>query len=98
MPIVRIELTDEGVTREQKKKMVEGVTNLLHEVMAKDPERIYVLIDEVPVNNWAAGGFLLTDRRASGFDGICGCGQHAEAKEAMKAKLVEYGYDPQATS
>jgi 4-oxalocrotonate tautomerase len=94
MPIVTIQLTDEDITLEQKKKLVEGATELLHQVMSKDPNRIYVLIEEVPLANWSAGGVLTTDRRASGLDGICDCGQHSQAKEAMKSKLLEYGYRP----
>jgi len=95
VPIVRIELTDENVTREQKRQLVQGVTDLLHDVMNKHPERIYVLIDEVAVDNWGGGGLLVSERRAGGFDGICDCGQHEAAKEAMKPQLVEYGYRPE---
>src|SRR5512147_471188 len=37
MPYVNIKITDEGVTKEQKAALIEGVTNLLREVLNKNP-------------------------------------------------------------
>jgi 4-oxalocrotonate tautomerase len=87
MPIVTIQVGAEGVTREQKARLCEGVTAIVHEVLAKDPERVYVLIDEVPVDNWSAGAELLSARRARGFTGICDCGAHEEFIAERKARL-----------
>jgi 4-oxalocrotonate tautomerase len=76
MPIVTIQMVEQGVTRDQKMKLCQGVTKLIHDLMDKDPERVYVLINEVPVDNWSAGGDILSVRRAHGFTGICDCGAH----------------------
>ncbi|MGX1670425.1 tautomerase family protein [Streptomyces sp. NPDC055400] len=75
MPVVTIQVIDE-VTPEQKQRMVSGVTDLLHDVLVKDPDRIYVMVQEVPLDNWAAGGITVTERRAAGVDGLCKCPEH----------------------
>jgi 4-oxalocrotonate tautomerase len=76
VPFVNIKVIDENVSEEQKKRLITGVTDLLHEVLAKDPDRIYVVIDEVPMDNWAAGGYSATERRAAGYSGLCTCPMH----------------------
>ncbi|MBC3840156.1 4-oxalocrotonate tautomerase family protein [Streptacidiphilus sp. 4-A2] len=93
MPIVTIKVGAEGVTREQKAKLCEGVTAVVHEVLAKDPERVYVLVDEIPVDNWSAGSELLSARRARGFNGICDCGEHEEFLAEREARLKAAAQD-----
>ncbi|QIS05011.1 2-hydroxymuconate tautomerase family protein [Nocardia brasiliensis] len=56
MPYVNIKVTDEGVTREQKSRLIKGVTDLLQDVLGKDPATTYVVIDEVALTNWGVGG------------------------------------------
>jgi 4-oxalocrotonate tautomerase len=63
MPYVKIEVTREGVTREQKLSLVRGVTTLLQEVLNKNPATTFVTIDEIDTDNWGIGGELVTDRR-----------------------------------
>lgn len=55
MPYVNIKVTDEGVTNEQKIKLIEGVTQLLVDVLNKAPETTFIVIDEVHTNNWGIG-------------------------------------------
>jgi 4-oxalocrotonate tautomerase len=38
MPYVKIEVTREGVTREQKQTLIKGVTDLITDVLNKDPQ------------------------------------------------------------
>lgn len=52
MPYVNIRVTNEGVTREQKLELIEGVTDLLSRVLNKDPATTFVIIDEVETDNW----------------------------------------------
>jgi 4-oxalocrotonate tautomerase len=47
MPYVNIKVTREGVTESQKAALIEGVTNLLVEVLQKSPAATMVVIDEV---------------------------------------------------
>ncbi|MFB8274706.1 tautomerase family protein [Nocardia colli] len=63
MPYVNIKVTDEGVTREQKARLIKGVTDLLQEVLDKDPSTTYVVIDEVDLTNWGVGGLNVEDYR-----------------------------------
>ncbi len=46
MPYVNIKITREGeVTAEQKRKLIEGATNLLHEVLGKNKATTVVTRD-----------------------------------------------------
>ena len=64
MPYVNIQITDESVTRAQKQELVTATTSLLRDVLGKDPATTFVVIDEVPTDNWGVGGELVTDIRA----------------------------------
>lgn len=66
MPYVNIRITDEGATAEQKARLIEGVTALLRDVLGKNPATTFVVIDEVPVDNWGVGGEQVSVRRRSG--------------------------------
>lgn len=66
MPYVNIKVTNEGVTREQKARLVRGVTDLLQSVLNKNPETTVVVIDEVETDNWGIGGEQVTLRRQQG--------------------------------
>jgi 4-oxalocrotonate tautomerase len=64
MPYVNIKVTDEGVTREQKSQLIKGVTDLLRDVLGKDPATTFVVIDEVELTDWGIGGMNVEDCRA----------------------------------
>lgn len=66
MPYVNIKITNEGITAEQKKKLIQGVTQLLVDVLGKNPETTVVVIDEVETDNWGIGGKTVTERRKAG--------------------------------
>jgi len=66
MPFVNIKITRDGATAEQKAQLIEGVTNLLRDVMGKNPQTTVVVIDEVETDNWGIGGETVTVRRARG--------------------------------
>ena len=63
MPYVNIKITKDGATKEQKAKLVAGVTELLATVLGKNPATTMVLIDEVETDNWGIGGELVSERR-----------------------------------
>jgi len=63
MPYVNIKVTKEGVTAEQKAKLIQGVTKLLFDVLGKDPQMTSVVIDEVSTDNWGVAGETITVRR-----------------------------------
>ncbi|WP_415885326.1 tautomerase family protein [Neptuniibacter sp. QD37_6] len=63
MPYVNIKITDEGVTQAEKKALIQGTTKLLQEVLNKDPQSTFVVIDEVQTDNWGIGYETVTERR-----------------------------------
>lgn len=69
MPYVNIKVTREGVTAQQKQALVRGVTDLLVNLLAKDPRMTHVVIDEIDTDNWGVDGDTVSDyrqRRKSG--------------------------------
>lgn len=66
MPFVNIKITRDGATAEQKATVIAGVTNLLRDVMGKNPQTTVVIIEEVDTDNWGIGGETVTARRARG--------------------------------
>jgi 4-oxalocrotonate tautomerase len=63
MPYVNIKITREGATAEQKTQLIRGVTNMLRDVLGKDPLTTVVVIEEVETDNWGIGGESITIRR-----------------------------------
>jgi 4-oxalocrotonate tautomerase len=66
MPFVNIRITKEGVTPEKKAELIKGVTQLLVDVLGKNPATTVVIIDEVDTDNWGIGGETVTTRRKKG--------------------------------
>ncbi len=66
MPYVNIRITREGVTAEQKEALIKGATQLLVDVLGKNPATTVVVIDEVETDNWGVGGESITVRRQAG--------------------------------
>ena len=66
MPFVNIKITNEGVTAEKKSELIKGVTDLLQNVLGKNPKTTFVIIDEVDTDNWGIGGESVTEVRKRG--------------------------------
>jgi 4-oxalocrotonate tautomerase len=63
MPYILIQVTDEGVTKDQQAALIAGATDLMVNVLNKDREATFVVIDEVNTDNWGHGGEAVTKRR-----------------------------------
>ena len=63
MPYVNIRVTPDGLTAAKKAELIEGVTDLLAQVLGKNPATTVVTIDEVATDNWGIGGQTVTERR-----------------------------------
>lgn len=64
MPYVNIKITKEGnVTSDQKKRLIAGVTDLLHDVLGKNKATTVVTIEEVEMDAWGIGGVPVSDLR-----------------------------------
>lgn len=66
MPYVNIRITREGATAEQKAALIKGATQLLVDVLGKNPQTTVVTIDELDTDNWGIGGETVTARRKQG--------------------------------
>jgi 4-oxalocrotonate tautomerase len=68
--MVTIQVTKEGsapgrsaVTAEEKNKLIAGVSQLLLDVLNKPLEATFVVIEEVPLENWGWGGMSVPEYR-----------------------------------
>ncbi len=66
MPYVNIKITNENVTTEKKDELIKGVTDLLKNILGKNPKTTVVVIDEVETDNWGINGESVTQRRKRG--------------------------------
>jgi 4-oxalocrotonate tautomerase len=67
MPYVKIEVTREGVTREQKQALIKGVTDLMSDILNKDPQLIFVVIQEYDLDDWGHAGEQVSVLREKGI-------------------------------
>ena len=63
MPYVHIQITREGATPEQKAALIRGTTDLLVDVLDKNPATTFVVIEEVDTDHWGIGGETVTTLR-----------------------------------
>jgi 4-oxalocrotonate tautomerase len=56
MPYVNVQITREGATAEQKAQVIKEITQTLVDVLDKDPETTFVVIDEIDLENWGVAG------------------------------------------
>jgi len=63
MPYIKIQITREGTapgrdaaTAEEKAALIKGVSQLMLDVLHKPLDTTFVVIDEVPTENWGWGG------------------------------------------
>jgi 4-oxalocrotonate tautomerase len=63
MPYVNIKITNEGASTSQKAALISGVTELLVDVLGKDPATTFVVIDEVQTEHWGIGGLPVEEYR-----------------------------------
>ncbi|RUL53126.1 MULTISPECIES: 2-hydroxymuconate tautomerase [Lysinibacillus] len=61
MPIVTVKLL-EGRTDEQKKALVEKVTEAVVETVNAKPEAVTIVIEEMAKNHYATGGVRASDK------------------------------------
>lgn len=55
MPYINVKITDENVTREQKQAIIKGCTQIMVDVLDKDPQVTFVVIDKVKLDDWGIG-------------------------------------------
>jgi 4-oxalocrotonate tautomerase len=77
MPIVTIQITREGsgdgrdsVTEQEKAELIKGASELLLRVLHKPLVSTFVVIQEVPLENWGWGGLPALEFRKQHPDGL----------------------------
>lgn len=63
MPVIIVE-TVEGASREQKARLVEMFTDVVKDVLGKNPETTHVIFKEHAAGNWGLRGKSVADIRA----------------------------------
>ena len=63
MPYVNVKITREGTTTQQKNELIKGITDLLVNVLNKNPATTFVVIDEVAVEDWGIAGMPVPEFR-----------------------------------
>jgi len=63
VPYVNVRILDDGVTAEQKAEVIAGITDIMVRVLNKTPESTFVVIDEVPLENWGSRGKPVSELR-----------------------------------
>jgi 4-oxalocrotonate tautomerase len=62
MPTIRVELM-EGRTLDQKKALVQALTQAVVDTLGARPESVDVLLFDIKPHDWATGGELWSDKR-----------------------------------
>jgi len=60
MPYVNLRLLKDQVTSEQRNRIVNGLTDLIVNIMGRDRNFTVITIDELEKNQWAIGGKTLS--------------------------------------
>lgn len=63
MPYVKVEITRDGATREQKLAVIRGITDVLVRELGKDPATTFVVIQEVELDDWGHRGTSVRELR-----------------------------------
>lgn len=63
MPYINVRLTDDNLSAEIKAEVIRRITNVMVEVLHKDPLTTFVVIDEIDIDNWGVAGQTVAQRR-----------------------------------
>jgi len=61
MPYVKVEIAKGIATVEQKRAVIKGMTDVLVRELGRNPEYVFVVIDEIETDNWGRRGSSLTE-------------------------------------
>ncbi|MDP2782112.1 MULTISPECIES: tautomerase family protein [Devosia] len=63
MPYINVRITDDDVSAEKKAAVIAGITDVMVRVLGKSPDSTFVVIDEVPMENWGHKGKSIAELR-----------------------------------
>ena len=61
MPYIKVEIAKGIASVEQKRAVIRGMTEVLVKELGRNPEYIFVVIDEIDTDNWGRKGQSLTE-------------------------------------
>ncbi|KQU88548.1 tautomerase [Ensifer sp. T173] len=61
MPYVKVEIAKGIASVDQKRAVIRRMTEVLVEELGRNPEYVFVVIDEIDTDNWGRKGVTLTD-------------------------------------
>jgi 4-oxalocrotonate tautomerase len=61
MPYMKVEIANGIASVEQKRAVIRGMTDVLVKELGRNPEYIFVVVDEVDTDNWGRKGVSLTE-------------------------------------
>ena len=61
MPLAHIHVGRGRANYEQKKELIARITNVFVEVLGSDPEKVWVLLHDMPRSEWGVGGRPLAE-------------------------------------
>jgi 4-oxalocrotonate tautomerase len=61
LPYVKVEIAKGIATVEQKRAVIKGMTDVLVKELGRNPEYVFVVIDEIDTDNWGRKGISLTE-------------------------------------
>jgi len=67
MPVVEVHMRT-GRSAEDKRRLIESITDVITHVLGSKRERVVVLLDEIDPNSWGQGGRILADELGSPRD------------------------------
>lgn len=65
MPFINVKMTP-GATPEKKAELIRRMTELVVDLLGKNPATTHVVIEEVAAEDWGIGGETVAARRARG--------------------------------
>lgn len=65
MPYINIQIVEDENTTEKKQALIRGATQLMVDVLGRRPEGTYVVIQEIPAEDWGIGYQSIAERRAA---------------------------------
>lgn len=66
MPFINIKLTA-GASAEKKAELIQKVTQLMVDVLGKNPQTTHVVIEDIPTDSWGIAGETVASRRKRGL-------------------------------
>lgn len=66
MPFINIKMTPPA-SAEQKAEIIKRVTQVMVDVLGKNPANTHIVLETIPTDDWGIAGETVTERRKKGL-------------------------------